>query len=228
MIIQEAFEDELIDVKKYKKKRKYFFRVLEIFVILILTFLIPDIKIIFGLTIIVFPFLINIPNVIDKLFVNKAKHALKNKLLDSEIMKYSSKIERKNIAIEFFICIIIYYMNLCLIEEISEDKTIIICIEIIIALIIAIRYYIKFIKIDIYTNKAKLNKQKLKGLKNFLKDNSLIENRKAIEIYIWEDYLIFCVLLGINHNIPDEIKINLSNIKEKRGKYYDYYENKYY
>jgi len=87
---------------------------------------------------------------------------------------------------------------------------------------------LKNTKIDIYTNKAKLNKQKLKGLKNFLKDNSLIENRKAIEIYIWEDYLIFSVLLGINHNIPDEIKINLSNIKEKRGKYYDYYENKYY
>lgn len=97
------------------------------------------------------------------------------------------------------------------------NATYIFCIEIIITLIYAIIQYIKFRKIDIYTDKAILNKQKLKELSEFLKDNSLIQDRRALEIYIWEDYLTFSVLLGINNNIPDEIKINLSNIEKKEA-----------
>ena len=107
------------------------------------------------------------------------------------------------------------------------NATYIFCIEIIITLIYAIIQYIKFRKIDIYTDKAILNKQKLKELSEFLKDNSLIQDRRALEIYIWEDYLTFSVLLGINNNIPDEIKINLSNIEKKRGIYYNYYDNRF-
>lgn len=96
-------------------------------------------------------------------------------------------------------------------------------------LIFAIVEYIKFNRANVYADKAILYKQKLERFGNYLKDYSLIKERNAIEVYLWEDYLTFSVLLGINRNITKEIKINLSNDTEKKNEIkYDYYENKYF
>ena len=47
---------------------------------------------------------------------------------------------------------------------------------------------------------------KLEGLKNFLKDFSKIEDKKRESIVLWDDYLIYSVLFGINKNIINEYK----------------------
>ena len=48
--------------------------------------------------------------------------------------------------------------------------------------------------------------EKLGGLKCFLKDFSKIEDKKRESIVLWDDYLIYSVLFGINKNIINEYK----------------------
>lgn len=59
---------------------------------------------------------------------------------------------------------------------------------------------------------------KLLGLKRFLLDYSLINKREAIEVKLWEDYLIFAQILGIAKKVSEQFSKlypemnNLSNI----------------
>ena len=46
--------------------------------------------------------------------------------------------------------------------------------------------------------------QKLNGLKNFLLDYSNMEEKKHIEVHIWENYLIFANLLGIADKVKQQ------------------------
>ena len=131
--------------------------------------------------------------------------------------------------IKFILCIAIYCIHFYILRNLFT-YTIwnVFIVESFIFLMIAIVEYIKFLKMDIYTDKAILYREKLKGLEEYLKEYSLIENRKAIEVYLWEDYLAFSVLLGVNNAISKEFDFNLSD-NDKRGKIqYDYYENRYF
>ena len=233
LIIQEAIVDELINPKKFKKKRGYFFRTLEILFILLmpilLTFINPFIVILLITAIILLSFLKSSDYLNE--FIRYSKDSLKrfkSKLLQDEIMKYSSKNERVNIIIEFTLCIAIYCIHLYILKNLFTYIENILIVESLIFLIIAIVEYIKFLKMDICTDKAILNREKLKNSEEYLKEYSVIENRKAIEVYLWEDYLAFSVLLGINNVISEEFNLNLSD-NDKRGKIqYDYYENRYF
>lgn len=48
--------------------------------------------------------------------------------------------------------------------------------------------------------------EKLEGLKNYLNDYSMLEDRNKEEIAIWEEYLIYSVMFGQNKKIEEEIK----------------------
>lgn len=48
--------------------------------------------------------------------------------------------------------------------------------------------------------------QNLIGLKNFLLDYSMIEEKQHIEVHIWEDYLIFANILGIADKVKAQFK----------------------
>lgn len=48
--------------------------------------------------------------------------------------------------------------------------------------------------------------EKLSGLKKFLLDFSNMEERERASIVLWEDYLIYSVLFGINKKVMDEYK----------------------
>ncbi len=89
--------------------------------------------------------------------------------------------------------------------------------------------YKKFKNIDIYTSKAKEEKERLKGLKNYLQDYSLIDKRKILEIYLWEKYLAYATIFNINHNIIEILQVNLEEkVKDKKEIQFDFYENKYF
>lgn len=77
-------------------------------------------------------------------------------------------------------------------------------------------FYLK-IKISVYSHKMKNNpyfrtkkaeeiNNKLEGLKKFLRDFSKLDDRKAKEIILWDEYLIYSVLFGHNSKILDEYK----------------------
>lgn len=61
------------------------------------------------------------------------------------------------------------------------------------------------------TKKANIELQKeaikLQGLKRFLLDYSLINKRGAIEVQLWEEYLIFAQLLGIADKISEQFSL---------------------
>ena len=54
------------------------------------------------------------------------------------------------------------------------------------------------------TSKGKELNQKLEGLKHYLKDYSLLSEREAKEIELWEDYLIYSVMFGQNKKVIEE------------------------
>ena len=47
---------------------------------------------------------------------------------------------------------------------------------------------------------------RLEGLKNFIRDFTLLDERSKEELVIWEDYLIYSVLFGNNEKIYNEMK----------------------
>lgn len=238
LIIQEAMEDELIDPTKFKKKRKYFFRTLEILYLAlfpILGFYTIPIALI---CLIIFLLYKQSKNIMNKINSNSQDilKKLKNKLSKEEILKYSSKFEYIAMIIEFVIVNVVYIVHFRIIGNLlylyidSETRIMfgIQIIEILIFIVLAIIEDIKFIKANVYADKTISYRKKLEGLKEYLKDYSLIEKRKAIEVYLWEDYLAFSVLLGINNIVSKEFDFNLSDAIKRNVLQYDNYENRYY
>ena len=54
------------------------------------------------------------------------------------------------------------------------------------------------------TQKGKELNKKLEGLKHYLEDYSLLSEREAKEIELWEDYLIYSVMFGQNKKVIEE------------------------
>ena len=228
LIIQESMDDELIDKDKYKMKSRCFFRTIEILFFLLFSIL-EYMHINFSLLLLIVVSLFSAIENSDKLKLKNDLNRLKKSLIDSDIIKYGSKDVFSTILIEIGVCIILFFANNYILHYIDYlvPSILILAIEAIILLFYAVKIYIKFMKTDIITDTANTQKQNLKGLANFLKDYSLIENRKSIEIHLWDTYLILSVLLDINKTIPKELKIELSNNNERKIQF-DYYENKYY
>ena len=47
--------------------------------------------------------------------------------------------------------------------------------------------------------------EKLEGLKNYIKDYSNLEEKNKEDITLWEDYLIYSIIFGINTQIVEEV-----------------------
>ena len=56
------------------------------------------------------------------------------------------------------------------------------------------------------TSKGRELNLKLDGLKAYLKDYSLLEEREEKEIELWEDYLIYSVMFGQNKKIIEDFE----------------------
>ena len=62
------------------------------------------------------------------------------------------------------------------------------------------------VKVEEVLDEVKEEAIKLKGFKKFLLDFSLIYEKKAIEVVLWEDYLIFAMLLGIAKKVEKQFE----------------------
>lgn len=80
------------------------------------------------------------------------------------------------------------------------------------AIIYLLTYIIKS-KLNKYVRTKKGNEvnKMLEGLKNYLKDFSIIEERKLEELNLWEDYLIYSVLFNQNNELVKELSVFGSN-----------------
>ena len=61
-------------------------------------------------------------------------------------------------------------------------------------------------KVYIRTEIARNLNNEIDGLKNFLKDFSVIEHRDKKEFIIWKEYLIYAILFDINNKAVSEYK----------------------
>ncbi|MBO5477795.1 MAG: DUF2207 domain-containing protein [Clostridia bacterium] len=64
----------------------------------------------------------------------------------------------------------------------------------------------KIIKQNFVNPEVKQDAINLYGLRKYLSDYSLIHERQAIEVMLWEEYLIFAQILGIADKVEDEFK----------------------
>jgi len=73
--------------------------------------------------------------------------------------------------------------------------------------VIYIISYLKLNKLDPYirSKKGKEITLKLEGLRNYIKDFSALDERDHGELIIWDDYLIYSVILGQNTKAVKEI-----------------------
>ena len=84
---------------------------------------------------------------------------------------------------------------------------------------------LKVFKSKIYEATPELKQEaiELAGLKRYLKEYTLIKDRQAIEVYLFEDYLIFAQIMGIAKEVAKEFKELYPNIiEESNFNSYDY------
>ena len=72
--------------------------------------------------------------------------------------------------------------------------------------------------IKIKTNKALLLNAKLNGLYNYLKDFTIINERKVLEIKLYNDYIIYAIIFNVKGKLNDECLTIYNNIQEKLTK----------
>ena len=69
----------------------------------------------------------------------------------------------------------------------------------------------------LYTDKLRQEAIKLKGLKKFLSDYSLLPEREYMDVKMWNDYLIFANLLGIADKVSDQFKKLYPDFNQVQG-----------
>lgn len=76
--------------------------------------------------------------------------------------------------------------------------------------ILTIVYVIRYVKLNtldpyVRSDEGKVINAKLEGLRKYLVDISEFDDKTQEEIMLWEEYLVYSVMLGINTKIIDEI-----------------------
>ena len=66
--------------------------------------------------------------------------------------------------------------------------------------------------IAVLTETGAEEKAKWKGLKNYLEEYSLIEDREVVELAIWEKYLVYATAFGIADKVIEQMKANYPEV----------------
>ena len=155
-------------------------------------------------------------------FIKIKRENLTQEELKKKLKHYSNKLNSANyylaglLIISIAAVLTIFFNNLVIFKVVSNIVmflSYVICFIGIIFLIFIIRSYSerKLTYLDIIgnklykrTQKGKELNRKLEGLKHYLKDYSLLSEREAKEIELWEDYLIYSVMFGQNKKVIEE------------------------
>lgn len=148
-------------------------------------------------------------------FIEKVKQdAVKNGLLKK------SKIEWKKFTKALIVCIFSIIVMICIFAKLFNDfinnptnmddwklfimmfsMSLILCLPIFIG-VFFYTYIMKSKKNEyIRTNKGEAINERLEGLKNYLKDFSLMQEKDEKSLTLWEDYLIYSVIFNQNSKL---------------------------
>lgn len=62
-------------------------------------------------------------------------------------------------------------------------------------------------KIDIFTEKGYEEKAQWKGLKQYMKDFSLLKEKEVPDLILWEKYLVYATVFGISKKVIEQLKV---------------------
>ena len=157
-------------------------------------------------------------NFYDVTFLNRYEALVKKELReDGYITEYISK---KDILSFFsgFVTSLIGIMSIGVLQHYGDpDNTFITVIKIILAIIfgcglfgypaVIVAKIVAFVKYGVgkRTKKGEELLEQIYGLKNFLKDFSIMKERRLEDVYLQEHYLVYAITLEVNTKVDDEI-----------------------
>ncbi len=127
----------------------------------------------------------------DVTFLDRYQNQIKLELQEQGYITYFISKRDRNPLVKFivFLLCILFVMGIFFFPAI------------IVAKIIA---YVKY-GLGKRTKKGEELLEQIYGLKNFLKDFSIIKERKLEELYLQEHYLVYALTLGVNNKVDNEI-----------------------
>lgn len=127
----------------------------------------------------------------------------------SKFSRFSIKIVRKMVKISIY-SLIVFVLGFLISLTLTESDFIIIItivaffIHIIMSILSIIIYDLR-LPIEYLNEIGIYNLKKWKGFINFLKEYTMIHTRKAEEVYLWEEYLVYGVAFGIAKNVINDM-----------------------
>jgi len=150
----------------------------------------------------------------------------KSKVIN-DCLKSSLLVEKRQKKNNILVCFIIYFLIIGgftvlvnLFSNIQTDNGLVLLIFmlglLVIGLVLAIYPFAAIIYLKSYNTMKNLNpyvrskeakdiNSKLEGLKNYIKEYSLLKDKEYKDLIIWENYLVYSIILGNNTKIVKEV-----------------------
>lgn len=156
----------------------------------------------------------------EKMGKNINSSLIEENLLDEKQSKqYSSTIGTIALQVIFLILFLMFAFILVIAEEITFN--ILIKLIIIITTILGIISIAKKVgiskKINAFTQKGINEIEEWKGLKKYMEDFSLLNEREVPDIVIWEKFLVYATAFGIAEKVIKQLKIVYPNFEQLTG-----------
>ena len=77
-------------------------------------------------------------------------------------------------------------------------------------------------KINVLTQKGEIERLEWKGLKNYMNDFSLLNEKNVPDLILWEKFLVYATAFGISKNVVKQLKAVYPDIYNLDNSYYTY------
>ena len=146
----------------------------------------------------------------------------KYRYIDLDMEKLKTKIKERiqkcfiNMFIYYFI--ISMFFGLFLLNDFSETANSLVALLIIVVELIYLISGLYLLslknKVNIYTDSGNEEHAKWKGLKKFLEDFSMIDEREIPELVLWEQFLVYATGFGIAKKVLKQLKARFPELSE--------------
>lgn len=138
---------------------------------------------------------------LEEIETSAKEESIKEEIYDASIIKKSNKYNGFGVL---FIILPIFAIAFSAIVGISFK---IVCIPIILSIILAIIGFCIGGRFNRLTQKGINEKELLRGLKKYLEDYSMIDDKTVPDVAIWEKYLVMATIFGISDKVIDQLKV---------------------
>lgn len=148
----------------------------------------------------------------EKLFINISKN-LENQAVENGILD----LEQKKISEQYAANAVLYGIALCcMIPMFIIPSNPIVKIVLSLILFLNLVFSIKLAsRVTGFTQKAINDKSKYKGLKKYMAEFSMLDERDIPELALWEKYLVFATAFGIADKVIKQLKVKFPELQDE-------------